>query len=273
MESVNTLAPARVDWQNVALVNGKPVPQSTRMAGKQMNLKFDGQNQLQQLVSTGGVEVTRKLGDAPEETTASRELMAKFDKTGEWTTIDQTGDVHFHDGQRAGQGDRAHVDRATNIVTLDGSVIFADATTRTTAQSASFAQGANTLRADGHVLTTDLHPTAASISNLAQEPAHVSAEHLVADTARGHAVYSGKGRLWQGQSVIEGDTIELDSPTHILVAKGKVRGVFPQAAWNPKPGEAPGHLRAKQQGRHRTRHRRAKRRILARSWGMSAEDC
>src|SRR4029077_11278444 len=155
----------------------------------------------------------------------------------EWTTIDQTGDVHFHDAQRAGQGDRAHVDRATNTVTLDGSVIFADATTRTTAQSVSFAQGANTLRADGHVHTTDLHPTAASISNLAKEPAHISAEHLVADTARGHAVYSGKGRLWQGQSVIEGDTIELDNPTHILTAKGQVRGVFPQAAWNPKPGE------------------------------------
>ncbi len=240
VDSVNTLAPTRADWQNVAIVNGKPVPQSTRMAGNRMNLKFDGQNQLQQLLSTGGVEVTRKLGDAPDETTASRELTAKFDKAGEWTTIDQTGDLHFHDAQRAGQGDRAHVDRASNTVTLDGSVIFADAMTRTTAQSASFAQGANTLRADGHVLTTDLHPTAASISKLAQEPAHISAEHLVADTARGHAVYSGKGRLWQGQSVIEGDTIELDGPTHILVAKGKVRGVFPQAAWSPKPGEAPG---------------------------------
>jgi len=241
IETVNTLAPARVDWQNVALMNGKPVPQSTQMAGKRMNLKFDGQNQLQQLVSTGGVKVTRKLGDAPDETTASRELTAKFDRTGEWTTIDQTGDVHFHDAQRAGQGDRAHADRATNTVTLDGSVIFADATTRTTAQSASFAQGANTLRADGHVLTTDMHPNSAvSISNLAQEPAHISAEHLVADTARGHAVYSGKGRLWQGQSVIEGNTIELDSPTHILLVKGQVRGVFPQAAWNPKPGEAPG---------------------------------
>jgi lipopolysaccharide export system protein LptA len=88
-----------------------------------------------------------------------------------------------------------------------------------------------------------MHPNAASsISNLAQEPAHISAEHLVADTARGHAVYSGKGRLWQGQSVIEGDTIELDSPTHILLVKGHVRGVFPQAAWNPKPGEAPGQF-------------------------------
>ncbi len=240
LESVNTLAPARVDWQNVALVSGKPVPQSTRMSGKQMNLKFGGQNVLQQLASTGSVEVTRKLGDAPEETTASRELMAKFDKTGEWSTIDQTGDVHFHDALRAGQGDRAHVDRGTNVVTLDGSVVFADATTRTTAQSASFAQGAGALRADGHVLTTDLHPNSAvSLSNLAQEPAHISAEHLVADTVRGHAVYSGKGRLWQGQSVIEGDTIELDSPTHILLVKGQVRGVFPQAAYNPKPGEAP----------------------------------
>ena len=239
LESVNTLAPARVDWQNVTLVNGKPIPQLTRMAGQRMDLKFGGQNLLQQLVSTGGVEVTRKLGDAPEETTVSRELVAKFDQAGEWSTIDQTGNVHFQDGQRAGQGDRAHMDRATNIVTLDGSVIFADAATRTMAQSASFAQGAGTLRADSHVLTTDLHPGAAGISNLAQEPAHISAEHLVADTARGHAVYSGKGRMWQGQSVIEGDTIELDSPTHILLVKGKVRGVFPQAAYSPRPGEGP----------------------------------
>jgi lipopolysaccharide export system protein LptA len=222
-------------------VKGNPVPQLTRMAGQQMNLKFDGQNTLQELASTGGVEVTRKLGDATEETTASRELLAKFDKTGEWTTIDQTGDVRFHDAQRAGQGNHARLDRATNTITLDGSVIFSDATTRTMAQSASFAPGANTLRADGHVLTTDMHPnSAASISNLAQEPAHISAEHLVADTARGHAVYSGKGRLWQGQSVIEGNTIELDSPAHILLVRGQVRGVFPQAAWNPKPGDAPG---------------------------------
>jgi lipopolysaccharide export system protein LptA len=245
LESVNTLAPARIDWQDVALVNGKPVPQSTRMAGKEMKLKFDGQNQLQRLVSTGGVEVTRKLGDAPEETTASRDLSAKFDQAGQWTTIDQAGDVHFHDAQRAGQADRAHMDRATNLVTLDGSVIFSDATTRTTAQSASFSQGTSTVRADGHVLTTDLHPSGANISNLPQEPAHISAEHLVADTARGHALYSGKGRLWQGQSVIEGDTIELDSPTHILLVKGQVRGVFPQAAWSPKPGEAPGQTSSK----------------------------
>lgn len=236
VESVNTLAPASVDWQNVALLNGKTVPQATRMSAKQMNLRFGGQNQLQQLVSTGDVEVTRKLGDAPDQITSSRDLTAQFDATGQWSTIDQTGAVRFRDGERTGQSDRAHVDRATNVVRLDGSVVLTDAVSRTTARSASFVQGANTLRADGQVLTTDLDSSSKSISNLAQGPAHISAEHLVVDTARDYAVYSGKGRLWQGQSVIEADTIELDGPTHTLVAKGQVRGVFPQAAWDPKPG-------------------------------------
>jgi lipopolysaccharide export system protein LptA len=115
-------------------------------------------------------------------------------------------------------------------------VIFSDATMRTTAQSASFAQATNIVHADGHVLTTELHPSPSNVSNFAPEPAHVSAEHLVANTALGHAVYSGKGRMWQGPSVIEGEIIELDNPTQILVAKGQVRGVFPQAPWTPKPG-------------------------------------
>ena len=47
-----------------------------------MNLKFGAQNQLRQLVSSGGVEVTRKLGDAPEQTTASRDLTAQVFECG-----------------------------------------------------------------------------------------------------------------------------------------------------------------------------------------------
>lgn len=240
IESINSLAPARADWRSVALVNGKPVPQLTRIAGQQINLKFDAQNQLQQLAGSGGVEVARKLGDAPEETTTSRELIAKFDKSGEWSAIDQTGDVHFHDALRSGQGDRAHVDRPSNTVTLDGSVLFADATTRTSAQSAAFVSSANSVRADGHVVTTELRAGPGGMSNLAPEPAHISAEHLVADTLHGHAVYTGKCRFWQGQSLVEGDAIELDNAARTVKVRGNVRGTFPQAAWNPKPGEGPG---------------------------------
>jgi LPS export ABC transporter protein LptC len=238
LQSVSTLAPARVEWQNSSMADGKPVKQTMRMNGRQMNLRFDGQNQLQQLVSSGDVEITRQLGQGPEQTTASRELTAKFSGAGEWSGIDQIGDVRFREGLRGGQADRAHLDRATNTTTLDGSVILTDANLRTTAQSAVFTQGSNELRADGNVLTTELRAGTGSLSNFAPEPAHVSAEHLVADTARGRAVYSGNGRLWQGQSVIEADTIELDSLAHNLVARGKVRGIFPQAPWSPVAGQS-----------------------------------
>jgi len=199
-----------------------------------MDLSFGEKNQLRQLVSSGGVQVTRKLGDAPEEITTSRDLTANFDRAGEWATIDQSGDVRFRDGVRSGQGNRAHVDRSSDSVALEGSAVIVDAATRTTAQSAYFTRATNTIRADGHVLTTELRQGPSRVSNFSPDPASITAEHLVADTAKGHAVYSGHGRLWQGASVIEADTIELDNPSHLLTAKGNMHGVFPQAAWTPK---------------------------------------
>jgi lipopolysaccharide export system protein LptA len=230
LASVNTLAPARIDWQSTASVGGKPVPQAMRMSGRQMSLKFGAQNQLQRLQSSGGVEVTRKLGDEPPQTTASKDLTAVFTDGGEWSTVDQTGNVRFRDGVRAGQSDRAHLDRAGNAATLTGSVILSDAGTRTTAQTATFAQNANQLRADGKVLTTELHAGTGSLTNFASDLAHISAEHLWADTARGHATYSGNARLWQGQTVVEADAVDLDSSAHQMIARGHVRGIFPQAA-------------------------------------------
>jgi lipopolysaccharide export system protein LptA len=240
LESVNTLAPARIEWENFVTANGKPVKQTMRMRGQQMNLQFDGQNQLQRLVGSGGVEVTRQLGDGLEQATTSRELTAEFADGGGWSTIDQAGDVRFREGPRKGQGERAHLDRATSTATLDGSVVLTDATMRTTAQSATFTQGSNELRADGNVLSTELRGGTGSLTNLAPEPAHVSAAHLVADVARGHAVYSGGARLWQGGSVIEADAVELDNPSRVLVARGNVRGVFPQTAWTSKGGQTTG---------------------------------
>jgi lipopolysaccharide export system protein LptA len=241
VESIQSLAPARAEWQSAAVVNGKPVPQTLRMSGKQIDLEFKGQNQLQRLLGAGGVEVNRKLGDSPEQTTTSRDLTANFDESGDWTTIDQTGDVRLQDGQRTAQGERAHVDHSSNTVTMAGSVVIIDATTRTTAQSASFVQGvrgANVLRAEGRVLTTELRTAGESITNFAEEPAHVSADRLVADAANGRATYSGNGRLWQGPSVIEAGTIELDRASHTFVAREDVRGVFPQAKWSPNEVQA-----------------------------------
>src|SRR5216684_4523220 len=43
------------------------------------------------------------------------------------------------------------------------------------------------------------------------------------------ALYSGHARLWQGDAVLEADSIELLRETKVLNAAGNVRAVFPQA--------------------------------------------
>ena len=68
----------------------------------------------------------------------SHDLTANF-TAGEWTTIDQTGDVHFTQGSRMAQGTFAHMDRTNNVLKLAGPVILTDGTMRTTAATVEFA--------------------------------------------------------------------------------------------------------------------------------------
>jgi LPS export ABC transporter protein LptC len=238
LESVRSLAPARAEWHGLTTVSGKSAEEAMRINGQAMDLSFTGQNQVRQLVATGGAEVVRQLGDGPQQTTQSRELTTTFSSGGEWSVIDQTGEVLFREAQRTAQAEHARLDRAANTVILTGSVVLADAASRTTAQSATFSQNSNELHADGNVLTTELRAGTGTVANFASEAAHISAEHLVADSARGHAVYSGHGRLWQGGSVIEAETIELDNPSRTLLARGQVHAVFPQAIWTPRPWQS-----------------------------------
>ena len=141
------------------LVNGKPVPQTTRMSGKQMNLKFDGQNQLQQLVEHGrsGSDAQNRGRARADHGVARTHCEIFRSETGRVVHDRPDGRRRFpRRPARRASGNARTLDRATNTVTLDGSVVFTDATTRTTAQTATFAQGSITLRADGNVLTTEL---------------------------------------------------------------------------------------------------------------------
>jgi lipopolysaccharide export system protein LptA len=236
LETVNSLAPAAAEWQRSVTLDGIATTEITRIRARQIKLRFGrfrGLDRLQQLTGSGGVEVSRQMGNNPEQTTSSQEVTARFSPAGEWASIDQSGQVRFREGVQMAQADRAHLDHGTNSVTLTGSVVLADDAMRMTARSAAFTQGSNQLRAEGGVITTEMRAGPGAIANLAPEPAHVAADSLVADTARGRAVYSGHSRLWQGASVIEADTIELDKASDSLEASGHVRGVLPQAAWRP----------------------------------------
>jgi lipopolysaccharide export system protein LptA len=53
---------------------------------------------------------------------------------------------------------------------------------------------------------------------------------MQANSKTGRALYTGHARLWQGDSVLEADSIELLREARVLNANGNVRAVFPEAA-------------------------------------------
>jgi lipopolysaccharide export system protein LptA len=235
-----TALPGTVEWQDSLRGSASRQAESMRLTGRHLDGAFGQSEQLRELRATGGVEVQRRMGGGPPMISTSRELLARMGPDGAWSSVDQSGDVRLKNSTGDAQGDRARFERASETVALSGSVILSDASSRTRAQSATFRQGANELRAEGNVTTSEVSPAPGDAGGISPEPAHVSSDHLVVDTASGHAVYSGKARLWQGDSVIQADTLDLDRAKRTLIATGNVRAVFPQVRQTPPPGAGAG---------------------------------
>jgi lipopolysaccharide export system protein LptA len=254
-ELVHTLAPATAEWiapasassaaKNAPHPNAQTSMQTTRMSGQTLDLHFAANSQIDRLTGIGGVEVDQDSGAAGARSSTSQNLDAHFDSSGDWTTLEQTGRVRYRDTQGTAEADHAHVDHAIDIATLTGAVVLTDASSRTTAQSATFAHDTGELRAEGRVITAELANGAHPVANFSDEPARVSSDHMVAERAAGEATYTGHARLWQGDAVMQADSIELDHPSQTLTALGHVRAVFPAAAWTAAQGSQPGAAPAK----------------------------
>ncbi len=228
-----SLAPATMEWTAPDSVAGKSVNVTTKLQGQQVTAEFDPRNRLKTLAAHNGVEAERRLPGRPPQVSTSRELVARFDRAGEWTELDQNGAVRVREGDRTAQADRARLERATQNYVLSGSVVLTDSGTRSTAQSVSFNQVTGEMRAEGDVRTTDLGAGRSGIANLAPQPAHVAADRLQTSSSGGQALYTGHARLWQGDSVIEADSIQLFRDAKTLNARGHVVAVFPQAPGTP----------------------------------------
>jgi lipopolysaccharide assembly outer membrane protein LptD (OstA) len=126
---------------------------------------------------------------------------------------------------------------------------LSDAISRTTASSVVIDQKSGDIRATGGVVSTYSPAAQASAQANAQSgapsgaqtsaqntpmtlgtgPGHVSAQTLTGSTTSGHVIYTGHARLWQGDSVLQANQIEVWRDEKKLVATGNVVAVFPQA--------------------------------------------
>ena len=238
-----TLAPGTIQWTNAqangpaadGVDAGKDHATRTKLSADKFVLDFTG-GKATQLAANGNVQAQRDMPDAPAQITTARRGVAHLLASGGWSQIELNENVKFKEGERSGQADHAVAVSASQITTLTGQAVVRDASTETRAANIIFMQATGDIRAEDGVRSRTFAARAAgsqasgTTPQFSNGPANITAEKMQANAKSGRALYSGHARLWQGDSVLEADSIELLQKSRQLNAMGKVRSVFPQAA-------------------------------------------
>jgi LPS export ABC transporter protein LptC len=241
IESAETLGPATIESTSAT--------ETVDLKAAKFNAEFDAGGKLAKLLGHSGVEITRTptaaaAQAATTETSTAAELVATFGSNGDWSTLDETAKVQLAEGPKQVTANHARMARETDTIALDGSPVFTDGMSRTSAGSVTINQKTGDMQASGGVVSTELaasatsvsakKPSAANLISLGEGDAHISAESLSGSTTSGDVTFRGHARLWQGQAVLQADQIEVSRDAGRLNASGNVVAVFPQ-----QPGQGP----------------------------------
>jgi lipopolysaccharide export system protein LptA len=242
-KKAETLAPGTIQWTDAqgtgkagdGLDADKDRATRTKLSADKFVLDFTG-GKATQLAANGNVQAQRDMPGAPLQITTAKRGVAHLLANGGWSQIELNENVKFKEGERSGQADHAVAVSASQITTLTGQAIVRDASTETRAANIIFLQASGDIRAEGGVRSRTFtargagSQASATTPQFSSGPANITAEKMQANAKYGRALYSGHARLWQGESVLEADSIELLQNSKRLNAVGKVRSVFPQAA-------------------------------------------
>ena len=246
LQHAETLARGTVEWTDAIAPTATSATSSqagsarTKLTADKLDLTFGADGTANQLVASGNVATERTLPGRPQQTATAQDGSAQL-QGGGWSQMELAGGVKLKEGDRNGQADRAVFVRSAQTATLTGNAVVRDATTETFASRITFVQSSGEIRADGGVRSTDFSSKGGG-PQLAAVPANISADTLRANSKTGRGLYTGHARLWQGDSVMEADSIEVLRETKILNASGNVRAVFPQS-----PGQSPAQALAVRQ--------------------------
>ena len=234
-----TLTAGSMEWTDAA-AQPDTAPTRTKLQADKLRMTFGEEGKPRQLDATGNVQTERALAGHQLQTATARSGVAQLLAAGGWSQMDLQGDVNLKEADRNAQADHAMFVHAGQTATLSGHALARDATTETHAPRIFFTGTSGDIRAEGGVRSTDFSPNGNAVQ-LAQVPANITSDTMQGNSKTGRAVYTGHARLWQGDSVLEADSIELLRDTKVMNAVGKVRAVFPQTPSTaqpaaPKPG-------------------------------------
>ncbi|MGH9715495.1 MAG: LptA/OstA family protein [Candidatus Acidiferrales bacterium] len=241
VESAETLAPAKIE-----LTKGG---ETTTVSAKTFVAQTGTNGRIEKLFGHSGVTIRRVVAGSAAQTISSAELAATLDASGDWETVEESGGVHMREGDRKATARSARIDRATEAINLEGSPMVMDGASRTSARQMAFNQKSGALDATGEVVSTYVPSGAQDAVSLGAGAAHISADSLTGSAKSGHVTYAGHVRLWQGESVLQADRIDLWQDGKKMQASGNVVAVFPQSAGPSIPNFAtPGQKAVKASG-------------------------
>ena len=231
LASADTVGTGRIEWNETG--NASRKPSQTVLQANQLGMTFDGSGKASRLDAKGNVRTERNAADAEKQAATAKNGFVELQEQGGWSRMELSEDVRLNQGTRSARADHAAFERAEQTATLTGHATARDATNLTSAQRLTFWQATGDVQGEGAVRSSDLSARGSAV-HLAPAAANISADHLSGNSKSGRALYTGHARLWQGDSVLEADSIELLKNERMLNAAGNVRAVFPQA-----PGGTP----------------------------------
>jgi lipopolysaccharide export system protein LptA len=229
LASAETPGPGRLELNDAGNANTKS--SQTVVQANKLGMRFDGAGKASRLEAEGNVRTERSMMGAEKQTATARNGFVDLQEQGGWSRVELSDDVKLNQGTRSAQADYAEFARVEQTVTLSGRAMTRDATSLTSAKKLMLWQATGEIRGEGGVRSSDLSARGGTL-RLAPVAANVSADQLAGNSKTGRALYTGHARLWQGDSVLEADSIELLKNERMMSAVGNARAVFPQAAGN-----------------------------------------
>ena len=218
----------------------------TVLSAQRFHADFSEAGRVKRLLGHTKVKLRRtETGQEPEDVD-SDESEIRYDATGAWTQVDDRGHVLYRQADRIATASHARMIASTKVIELDGSPVVKDATSRTTAADMTLRQDTGDMEGTGSVTSTyfpapgaphvdgTAHATGrtgrenggAAMMSFGNGPTHVTSARLEGNSKTGQAIYSGKARMWQGDSVLEADEIETHKSPGSLEGRGSVRALF-----------------------------------------------
>ncbi|HKW55788.1 MAG TPA: LptA/OstA family protein [Candidatus Acidoferrum sp.] len=231
--NAETLTAGSMEWTDSA-PQPKAAPVRTKLQADKLQLAFGDEGRAQQLQAQGHVQVERAITGHDLQTANAENGVVQFLAAGGWSQMNLQGGVTLKEAGRSAEAGHATLLRVAQTAVLTGNAVARDAATETHAPRLVFTSTTGEMRAEGGVRSTDFSPSG-SAAHFAQAPANITADSMQGNSKTGRAVYTGHARLWQGDSVLEADSIELLRPAKVLNAGGNVRAVFPQTPLLPAP--------------------------------------